>query len=199
MDDTDENPENFNEKEDRMKQYVCISLLCLLPVAGLSQEAVELTLGIGSTAIDIENLVEKDEIDGTTASDWETFNVGVAGRYFFASNSTFDFGAELMYQYLYWYSVRVPYGSQPIHREYDVSAVRITPILRYGIESNLSFDIGPELNFMDGVNLGLLVAANYVFPLSDAMEIPLSVRLDIMNNIVMTMPVSVNAGIRISL
>ena len=182
-----------------MKKIKFILFIFLLPITGISQTSVEFSLGLGGTAIDIESLVEEDEIDGTFATDWGTMNYGISGQYFFATKGNFSFGSELMYQYLYWYSVAVPYGSQPIYREYSVSAIKLTPILRYQVSSAFAFDIGPEFNFMEGLNLGLLISANYYITVSDKIDIPLKVRFDIMNNIVITVPISLNAGIRIKL
>lgn len=182
-----------------MKKNLFISMIFLLPLVGFSQKSVEFTVGAGATVIDIESLVEKDEVTGTFATDWRTLNFGISGQYFFASKGNFSFGAELMYQYLYWYSVSVPYSSQTIYREYSVSAIKITPLFRYGVNSAFTFDIGPEFNFMDGLNLGLLMSANYYIPVSDKIDIPLKVRLDIISSIVMTLPISLNAGIRIKM
>lgn len=182
-----------------MKRDLLISVFILLPLVGFSQNSIEFTLGVGGTVIDIESLVEQDEGTGAIATDWGTVNYGISGQYIFASKGDFSFGAELMYQFMYWYNIRVPYGSQPIYREYDVTTFRITPLLRYGGESAFSMDIGPEFNIMDGVKVGVLLSANYAFPVSDKIEIPLKVRFDILNNIVMTMPISLNAGIRIKM
>lgn len=182
-----------------MKKKLFISMFILLPLVGFSQNSVEFTLGAGNTIVDVESLVEKDEVSGTIASDWGTMNYGFSGQFIFASGGKLNFGGELMYQYMYWYSVQVPYGSQTIYREYSVSTARITPFLRFGGDGAFSFDIGPELNFMDGVVLGLMLSANYAIPVSDNIDIPLKLRVDVMNNIVMTMPISLNAGIRIKL
>ncbi|MDH5476156.1 MAG: hypothetical protein OEX22_10730 [Cyclobacteriaceae bacterium] len=182
-----------------MKKIKFIILFFLLPFMGVSQSSVEFSIGVGATAIDIENLVEKDEITGSFATDWEVINYGISGQYFFGSKENFSFGSELMYQSLYWYSVAVPFGSQTIYREYSISAVKITPILRYEVTRAFAFDIGPEFNFMEGIKLGLLFSANYYIPVSDKIDIPLKLRFDIMNNIVITVPSSLNAGIRIKL
>ncbi|MDH5368041.1 MAG: hypothetical protein OEW67_13735 [Cyclobacteriaceae bacterium] len=182
-----------------MKNIKFIVLIFLHPLVGVSQNSVEFSVGIGATVIDIESLVEKDEIAGAFATDWEVINYGISGQYFFGSKGNVSFGSEVMYQSLYWYSVAVPFGSQTIYREYSVSAIKITPILRYEVASAFVFDIGPELNIMDGVKLGLLLSANYYIPVSDKVDIPIKIRFDIMKNIVITVPSSLNAGIRIKL
>jgi hypothetical protein len=181
-----------------MRKRLLIPIVSLLAFTGLSQ-SVEFTLGAGATLIDVETLVEKDEVRGTTATDWGVFSGGVSAQYFFASKGNIVLGAELMYQHLYWYQVRIPYGMQFINREYSVSAVRIAPILRFGGENNFVFDIGPELNFMDGVAIGLLLSANYFFPVSDKINIPVKLRMDVINGTVVTVPVTLHGGVRIKL
>ena len=162
-----------------------------------SQKSAEFTLGVGYTAIDLDALLLEDEIPGTILSNWDQLSYGISGQYFFASRGNMGFGAELMYQYLFWYDVVVPFGSTVIRRGYEVDIFRITPIVRFGLNNPFAFDIGPEFNISDGVELGLLVSANYYITLSDNIDIPLKVRLDIMNRIVLTLPVSLNVGIRI--
>lgn len=67
-----------------------------------SQSSIEFTLGAGFTAIDIEGLVEKDEIGGAVAPDWGQASYGLSAQYFMEPKGNVSFGAELMYQYLYW-------------------------------------------------------------------------------------------------
>jgi len=181
-----------------MKCYIFISSIFLFSQVGFSQ-SFEFTIGAGVTAIDVEQLVEKDEIAGTTAEEWEVFNYGISGQYFLASRGSLMFGAELMYQYLYYYRVNVPFGEVDIFREYFVNAIKITPIVRFGINDSFAFDLGPEFNFMDGLSLGLLVSANYYIPISDKIDIPIKVRVDIINDIVITVPISLNVGMRIKM
>lgn len=105
--------------------------------------------------------MEQDENTGTVASDWGTTNIGLSGQFFFTTFGNVAFGGELMYHYLYWYSVRVPYVPNPIFREYSVSTFRITPIFRFGGSNAFNFDLGTEFNFSDGVSIGILASANY--------------------------------------
>ncbi len=182
-----------------MKKALLITTVLFAPLLAFPQKTAEFTAAVGGTIIDIENLVETDEISGSYATDWGTVNFGISGQYFFLSKGNISLGAELMYQDLYWYSVRIPYGTTPINREYSVSAVKTTPVLRFGGNGNFAFDIGPEFNFMDGVNLGLLLSADYFIKVSDKFDIPVKARLDVIDNIVITMPASLNVGIRLKL
>ena len=171
----------------------------MTPLISYSQKSIEFTVGTGYTLSDIEKLVTLDEVSGTIALDWSLLSAGVSGQYFFTSFGKVGFGAELMYQYLYWYSVRVPYGSQTIYREYSVSAIKVAPILRIGAENSFSFDFGPEFNFSNGLIFGVLMSANYSIPVSDKINIPLKLRMDIMHGHVVAVPISFNAGKRIKL
>lgn len=182
-----------------MRKRLFFWLIIFVPMICLSQQTIEFTLGAGYTAIDIEGLVEKDEISGTTTLDWGQANYGISTQYFLDPMGNISFGAELMYQYLYWYNVRVPFGSQPIRREYTVDAIKVTPMVRFGAGSVFSFDLGPEFNFSDGTEVGLMMSANYNIPISDNVEVPIKFRLDVINKIVVTAPISLNAGIRIML
>lgn len=104
-----------------------------------------------------------------------------------------------MYHYLYWYSVRVPFVPNPIFREYSVSTFRITPLFRFGGTSAFNFDVGPEFNFSDGVSIGILTSFNYNIAVTDKIYIPLKFRMDTMFQKVITIPISINAGVRINL
>jgi len=182
-----------------MKKNIFSVLVFLIPIVSYSQRSIEFTLGAGVTIIDIEKLVLLDENIGSEALDWETTSFGISGQYFISTSENIAFGGELMYQSLYWYSVRVPYVPNPIYRDYSISTVRITPIIRMGGANAFNFDLGPEFNFSDGLSIGVLASANYNIAISDKIDIPLKLRLDIMNQIVTTIPVSINVGVRIKM
>ncbi|MDH5398117.1 MAG: hypothetical protein OEX02_08230 [Cyclobacteriaceae bacterium] len=179
--------------------FAVVVLVFLLPFMGYSQKSMEFTAGAGATAVNLDLLVELDEVTGSYVTDWGVANYGLSGQMFIASKGNLGFGVELMYQYLYWYSVRIPYGTQPISREYSVGAIKITPILRIGTDKAFNVDVGPELNFSDGLRLGMLVSGNYFVPVSEKIDIPLKLRLDIINKVVATGALSVNGGIRIKM
>ena len=170
-----------------------IGLMILIP--SFSQNSLDVTLSGGYTAIDLEKLVEEDEIAGTDLEDWDQANFGISAQYFFTSFGDIPFGVEAMYQHLYWYRVMVPFGSSPIDREYTITAFRVSGIFRFGSE-NAAFDVGPQLNINNGAQIGIMMSGNKYFPISDNIDIPVKVRVDIINGIVLYAPISVHAGIR---
>jgi hypothetical protein len=103
-----------------------------------------------------------------------------------------------MYQYLYWYSVAIPYGTTTIYREYNIKAFKITPFVRIGANKSLNFDIGPELNFSDGAKLGLLLSGNYYISINDRISIPVKIRADIIKIVTVIAPISLSTGISIN-
>lgn len=180
-----------------MKNPLLLSLILFLPIGTIAQHSVEFTAAVGATVIDIEELVAIDEIDRTIAEDWETFSWGLSAQYVYPVSGNIGIGGELMYQQLYWYSVSVPYVTSRIYREYNVTCVRLTPLLRIGVNSNFAFDLGPELNFMDGTSVGLMLSGNYYIPVSENIDVPVKARIDYFKNIVATIPISLNVGVRI--
>ena len=182
-----------------MKKNLIIALTILVPFFSSAQLSWEITAGAGATFVDVESLVEEDESEGTWASDWGVFNYGVSGQVFVENDSDFAFGAEVMWQNLYWYGVSIPYSYGRIYREYSVSTTRLTSIVRYGVDDKYNVDLGLSFNFMDGLSMGLMLSSNYYFPVSENIDIPLKFRVDIIDDIVVTVPVSLNVGIRVKM
>ncbi|MCG8697992.1 MAG: hypothetical protein MI922_08055 [Bacteroidales bacterium] len=179
--------------------FLLITFLCFT-VFGQSQMTVEINTGIGYSAVDVEGIVEVDEIANTIAEDWGQFSSSFGGQFFLYPYDKIGLGAELMYHYLFWYSVRVPYTySGGIYREYSVNTVRLTPIVRIGGLNSFAFDMGPELNFLDGLSIGLLLSANYNIAINDKIAIPIKFRVDIIDYIKPVVPISLNTGIRLKL
>ena len=179
-----------------MKTKLCILLLTILSSIGYSQKSAEITLGIGFSAVDVEGIVDKDEIANTEATDWGQFNGGVSGQFFIPLTGNIGFGAELMFQHLFWYSIRAPYGYYDIYREYSINAFKISPLVRIGTTSAVSFDIGPEFNFLYGLKLGAMASACYSISVSEKIEIPVKLRMEIIDYIEPIFPISLHAGIR---
>lgn len=177
-----------------MKALIVFILSLPFIFSGYSQSA-DFTLGVGYTQVDLDKLIEKDEVSGTRLEDWNQLNVGFSAQYFFTSIGELQFGVEAAYQHLYWYRVIVPFGSTPIDREYTITTTRIAPLLRAGSEE-MAFDFGPTFNFNDGLEIGAMVSANKYFELSDNLDLPVKLRVDFINGIVLIMPISLHAGIR---
>ena len=178
-----------------MKNWILLIGIILMAKT-MNSQSIEVAAAYGHTAIDIESLVDQDEIPNTVATDWGLTNYGFGLQYVFPSKSNMNLGLELMYQYLYWYSVKVPYGVQPIYRDYEVAATRITPFLRFGAENPLNLDLGLEFNSIDDLAMGVMASGNYYIPLSDNFNLGLKVRLDLINYTVFTPAVSFNFGFK---
>ncbi len=182
-----------------MKNILITSIAILLTTNLFAQKSIEFTLAYGATAVDLDALVEEDENPGTSVEEWSTENIGFSGQFIFGHSEKIGFGAELMYQHLYWYSVRVPYGSSNIYREYSVSTLRLTPMVRVGLDKPLCLDVGLSFNFMDPLRIGIMFSGNYYIPLNEQIDLPLKLRFDVLNNIVLTTAISFNVGIRVML
>lgn len=172
-------------------------VLLIVPFYIFSQSTIELNIGAGQTAIDIEHLVDIDEVPKTVATDWGLENYGVGVQYFLSKNLFYRFGAEVMYQHQYWYDVKIPNTvNQYSYREYSVESLKITPILRLGSDI-LSIDLGPEFNFNDEmeISLGLLTSFNYNIKITENIFIPIKLRVDIISGTVVNVPLSLNTGI----
>lgn len=109
-----------------------------------SQVRLELDAGLGYSIVDVEAVAESD---GAVAQDWNQFMYRAAVRAFFSETSSFQVGAELGYQYFYWYQVRIPYGDFPITRAYDHSGETALGVLRL-TQSRTVIDFAGGLAFV---------------------------------------------------
>lgn len=144
---------------------LCACLALAAPTAAQTQ--IELEAGGGYTLVDVEAVAEAD---GAIANEWEQPSYRISARAFFGPPGETRFGAELGYQHLYWYSVRIPYGVQPIRRDYAVSGASLLGLMRLGAGAPV-VDLGAGLAFPDGaapalsVGLGWEVAPNVAIKL----------------------------------
>ena len=189
-----------------MKKLLVLFLCTMLFSLSYSQVQVEITLGGGATIVDIEDLVDKDEVTGTTAEDWGQVSFGISGQVFYTSIGKIRIGTELMYQNLYWYEVEIPYGTQTLYRDYDISAFKLAQIFRYEIDESFCVDVGPEINFNDdGTMFGALCSVNYFIKINEKIDIPIKLRGEFMSlelwkgDKIIVAPVTINAGIRLKL
>jgi hypothetical protein len=183
-----------------MKKLVLVLVFAMIHLLGYSQHSFESTVAIGGTIVDIEALVLIDEVSGTVAEDWGQFSGGLSLQYLYETNRLISLGLEVMYQHLFWYDVRVPYGSYDIYREYSINAFKLAPIIRIGGSGKVALDVGPTVVFRDGVVMGSFMSLNYNIPLSDKLDIPIKARLDYVELYgVNVFPLTLNAGLRIKL
>lgn len=128
-----------------MKRAAAITAAALLIAApARAQVSFEVEAGGGYTVVDVSSVAFND---GATATDWNQPNYRLAARAI-AGGSGLRFGAEVSYQSLYWYSVRIPFGSTPIRREYDVTATTALALVRLG-GNGPSVDLGAGVAFLE--------------------------------------------------
>ena len=122
-----------------------------------AQPIFEIEAGGGYTIVDVEAV---GFAEGGFAEDWSQPSYRLAARALFNQGPGPRFGAEVGYQYLYWYQVRIPFGIQPIRREYDVTAASAMGLLRLGGEAAV-VDLGAGLAFLDDPVAVLSVAVGW--------------------------------------
>lgn len=176
-----------------MKRYPFLLILLFISFIVISADEVEITIGAGYTAIDLDSLVEKDEIAGTSVEDWDQFNYGISVQYYFFKTGSIHVGSEILYQHLYWYSVRVP--TVPYPREYSVDQVSLSIITRFDVKKNSAIDVGPVFTFANETELGFFTAFNYFLTNFDFAEIPIKLRIDVRNGKEVYFPISLSTGV----
>lgn len=129
-----------------MNRFTIPALITALAAAPLAaQPSFEVEAGGGYTIVDVEAI---GIAEGGFAEDWSQPSYRIAARAVFGRRSGARFGAEIGYQYLYWYQVRIPFGITPIRREYDVSAASVLGLLRLG-SGPAVLDVGAGLAFLE--------------------------------------------------
>lgn len=180
-------------------EFFLIFIVCSLSLFSINR--LEVTVGIGYTAIDFDSLLEKDEGSGTSLDDWDQFAYGVSGQYYFYKSDILLFGTELQLQHMYSYSVLVPSSSYLYNRYYTVNVLSLSPIVRYIIKDETTIDFGPVLtiDFSENIGAGVFVAYSHFFILSEEIIIPLKIRLDIRSGTEVSFPIIISSGMVIAL
>ena len=82
-----------------------IALSMALPATAQAQRSLEISLGAGYTAVDVEAAARTA---GDVANDWNQLLYGGTARLYFAELPTARLGVEVGWYRVYWYEVRVP-------------------------------------------------------------------------------------------
>lgn len=177
------------------KRLFFLCFILLITASGFSQTGIELKglAGIGYTIADIE---EASGEEGVTLEDWGEFYWGlrVQGLYKFAGNM--QAGAEIGYNYLFWYSYIAPYPPYTLYREFGVAPVNISAVFEYDLSEVMSVQGGAGVYiYGDGAALGLFSSFYYKWQITDSIYIPAFFRLDAIFATGFTVPVSVGSGI----
>lgn len=150
---------------------VCIALIFItLCVKGFSQTEVQFYGGVGFTGVDMYSWYGSENVQ-----DWFTMmGEGYAVAYPFHFGNI-SIGAELGYQYFFWYTVPV-FGYSWVY-EYEVDAVRIMVLLRTQLKNNLFAEVGPGAFIIsDWVSPGVMASLGYKIQLNEKLSVPIKVR-----------------------
>jgi len=173
-----------------MKKLFIVLILITLTGKAYTQTQVELYGGVGFTGVDV------DAWYGGGVDDWFTMMgeaYAVAYPFHFGKISI---GAEIGYQYFFWYTVPV-FGYSWVY-EYGVDAVRIMALIRTPIKKNGFAEIGPGAFIIsDWVSPGIMASLGYRIQISDKLAVPIKFRTEFVagDNFVV---VGLNGGISYS-
>ncbi len=165
----------------RIATLIALSILLVWvnPASAQASKTLRFRLnaGIGATVIDLPLALDWDE---DYFEEWNKYNIKVNLQCEFLDVSTFRLGAEVGYNRLYYYLVRVPYPPFVNTYEETVAAINISALGSFYIndQSFVQVAAGPYF-FAEGVVLGLKGTFGYRIPVGENMSIPISVVGDI--------------------
>jgi len=133
--------------------------------------------GFGATIIDLPSALGWEE---RYIHEWNKYNIKVNLQCEFLDVSTFRLGAEVGYNRLYYYYVRVPYPPYVNTYEATVAPINISVLGSFYINDQSYFQVGVgPYFFSEGVVLGFKGAFGYRIPVKDNIAIPISVGGDL--------------------
>jgi hypothetical protein len=168
-------------KSTRIATMVILTILFVgvNPAAAQSGKTLRFRLnaGFGATIIDLPSALGWDE---RYIDEWNKYNVKVNLQCEFLDVSTFRLGAEVGYNRLYYYYVRVPYPPYVNTYYATVAPINISALGSYYInpQAYVQVGVGPYF-FEEGVVLGFKGAFGYRIPVGDNIAIPISVGGDL--------------------
>jgi len=142
-----------------------------------AQRPTELSLSIypGFTLVNFEKALGYSD---AFMEDWDQFHLALAARGFLKSNSALQIGGELAWQQLYYAYYIVPYGTQRVYREFNISTLSLTALARITSE-HFFIAAGPGIHvFHDGIAPAVSMEMGMNVNLGDKITVPFSLRLD---------------------
>lgn len=171
-----------------------ITLLAVisLPVSGQAGKEVSLSLYPGFTPVNFEKALGYSD---DYMEDWDQIHYGVAARGFLLWDKSFEIGAELAWQRLYYAYYIIPYVPSNLYREFNVSTFSLTVLARYWMGKKIFIIGGLGMHlFNDGIAPSLSFEAGYMLKLSETLKMPLSLRFTPILGDGTPMPVSIGVG-----
>ena len=155
---------------------------------------LEITGGLGYTAVDMNGWA------GTSngANNWSNLNYSGSARLLIPVGKDVRLGVEAGYNYHFWYNVYV--GPPSYTYQYDVTATHVAALVRVPLARRITADLGAGMHFFNnaGTHAGALGGITYAIP-AGSVTIPVGVRADFIFTNPMVLPITVNAGVRVSL
>ena len=164
-----------------------------IPAASATAQSIELSGGLGYTAVDLDAWVGS----GAIAQDWNQFMSQVYVQLHLTDLGPMTLGIEAGYQYFFWTSVRVPYGDFPIFRDHSTCAVRLMATGRLPLASGFFADLGAGAYlFEDWTAWGLTAALGRQFALTPQLSVPVKLRTSVVLDADAPMlPLGLSAGL----
>jgi hypothetical protein len=164
---------------------------------GIDSLTLRLNAGVGYTVIDLPTALGWDE---QYFEDWSELDIKGNVQGLFMDLGPITLGAELGYNRLYYYYVRVPYLPSPLIYEKSVGPVSLSILGAFEVFSNFFVQavLGPYF-FDDGVTIGIGTSAMYVIPIRENMGIPVAAYADVVFGDGTPIAVGLTAGLQYTL
>lgn len=171
------------------------ALFCVttwLPAAPAQAQSIELSGGLGYTAVDIDAWAA-----GGVLQDWNQFMSQVYVQVHLLAIGPLTLGVEAGYQYFLYDVVRVPYGDYPITYTRDTAATRVLATGRISLAGGFFADLGAGPYFISGgPNWGVSAAIGRHIALSSKFSIPVKLRTSIvLDDTSHLLPLGLSAGL----
>jgi len=178
---------------------VCILFLLITPVTGQAMESLifRINAGAGFTIIDLPTAMEWNE---NYFDDWDKVNVKVNLQCEFLEFSSLRLGAEIGYNRLYYYYVRVPWVPSDLIYEATVSPINVSALATYSINDNFFIQAAAGPYFFDsGTVLGLKGTLGYRIPVGENMAVPISLVGDLITGEGTPFSIGITVGLEFKL
>jgi hypothetical protein len=179
--------------------FISLTIFLVFSLVCEAQKEKEISFSVypGHTFINFE---EAYDYSDDHMEDWDEFHIAVALRGFLGTNNLIQVGLEVAWQQLYYVYYRIPYYEmQYLYREYDISTISLSLLLRYSRSSFFAI-AGPGIHFFDGHSaLSLFTEAGFFINVGDKFRIPVSLKLSPIFTDGEPSPLSVGIGISLQL
>lgn len=126
--------------------------------------------GAGYTFVDLEEALEWD---WEYFYEWDYLNIKANIQCLFFHIPPFSVGAEVGYNILYYYYVRIPYSGYTITYEGTVAPINVSAVAAYSLSDTISILSSAGAYFFDnGTTFGFKGSLVFLLPLTEDMAIP---------------------------